>query len=466
MTAYDASADTPDAAILPGEHLERLRTQVAGSVVLPRDPDWDDARRAWQLLADQHPAAVVSAATEQDVVATVATARKLGLSVAPQSTGHAATAIPSLRDAILLRTRALDTIEIDTETERARVGAGAVWSQVVAAAAEHGLAAVAGMAPSVGVTGFTLGGGLGWLARSHGLAANSIRALDVVDAHGRSLHVDAARHADLFWAARGGVAPVVVTGLELQLYPIDEIVAGGLMWPLERAPEIVHAWRDWALTLPDGVTSLVRVLRYPPIPEIPEFLRGRSFVAVEAAIQADADAADRILQPLRALGPDLDSVRPMSPADLAGVHGDPEQPSPAYGESVLLRELTPDALEAFLDAALAPSSTSLLSIELRHLGGMLTPGRTDGGAVASIDGAGLVYAVGIVPFPEAQGPVRSAAAAVIERLAPYAADAAVKNFTDTPAAATALYGAAVERLRAVVAAWDPERVIRTGHPLG
>ncbi|MCX6502971.1 MAG: FAD-dependent oxidoreductase [Microbacterium sp.] len=464
MTAHDP-ASTPDAGILPGDHLERLRTRVTGTVVLPGDPDWDDARRAWQLLADQHPAAVVYAATEQDVVATVATARKLGLSVAPQGTGHAATAIPSLRDTILLRTRALDTIEINPETERARVGAGAVWSQVVGAAAEHGLAAVAGMAPSVGVTGFTLGGGVGWLARSHGLAANSIRALDVVDAHGRSLHVDAARHADLFWAARGGVAPVVVTGLELQLYPIDEIVAGGLMWPLERAPEIAHAWRDWAQTLPDGVTSLVRVLRYPPIPEIPEFLRGRSFVAVEAAIQADADAADSLLQPLRALGPELDSVRPMSPADLASVHGDPDQPSPAYGESVVLSELTPDALEAFLDAALAPSSTSLLSIELRHLGGMLTPGRTGGGAVASIDGAGLVYSVGIVPFPEAQGPVRSAAAAVIERLAPYAADAVVKNFTDTPEAATALYGAAVERLRAVVAAWDPERVIRTGHPL-
>lgn len=464
MTAHDP-ASTPDAGILPGDHLERLRTRVTGTVVLPRDPDWDDARRAWQLLADQHPAAVVYAATEQDVVATVATARKLGLSVAPQGTGHAATAIPSLRDTILLRTRALDTIEINPETERARVGAGAVWSQVVGAAAEHGLAAVAGMAPSVGVTGFTLGGGVGWLARSHGLAANSIRALDVVDAHGRSLHVDAARHADLFWAARGGVAPVVVTGLELQLYPIDEIVAGGLMWPLERAPEIAHAWRDWAQTLPDGVTSLVRVLRYPPIPEIPEFLRGRSFVAVEAAIQADADAADSLLQPLRALGPELDSVRPMSPADLASVHGDPDQPSPAYGESVVLSELTPDALEAFLDAALAPSSTSLLSIELRHLGGMLTPGRTGGGAVASIDGAGLVYSVGIVPFPEALDPVRSAAAAVIERLAPYAADAIVKNFTDTPEAATALYGAAVERLRAVVAAWDPERVIRTGHPL-
>jgi FAD/FMN-containing dehydrogenase len=462
MTIHE---DPTHQSVLPGEHLERLRAQLTGRLVLPRDPDWDAERQAWQVLADQHPAAVVIAADEKDVVATLVTARKLGLTVAPQGTGHAGTAIPSLQDTILLRTRALDGIEIDLETERARVGAGAVWSDVVAAAAEHGLAAVAGMAPSVGVTGFTLGGGLGWLARSHGLAANSIRSLDIVDAHGRVLRVDGARHADLFWAARGGIAPVVVTALELQLYPIDEIWAGGLMWPLERTAEVAHAWREWITTVPEAVTSLIRVLRYPPIPEIPEFLRGRAFVAVEAAIQADAEAAGRLLEPLRALGPEIDSVHPMSPAQLATVHGDPEQPSPAYGESTVLREISAEAIDAFLGASLDPSATSLLSIEVRHLGGMLAPGRADGGAVSSIDGAGLVYAVGIVPFPEALEPVRASAAGVITRLAPYASPTRVKNFTDSPSPAETLFGAATERLRAVVAAWDPERVIRTGHPL-
>jgi FAD/FMN-containing dehydrogenase len=462
MTTSEQS--TPQ-TVLPGEHLERLRAQLTGRLVLPRDPDWDDARQAWQLLSDQHPAAVVLAADEKDVIATVVTARKLGLSVAPQGTGHAGTTIASWRDTILLRTSALRDIEIDPETERVRVGAGAVWPDVVAAAAQHGLAAVTGMATSVGVAGFSLGGGLGWLARSHGLGANSIRSLDVVDAHGRALHVDAARHADLFWAARGGIAPVVVTAIELQLYPIEKLWAGGLMWPLERAAEVVHAWGEWIGTVPETVTSLVRVLRYPPIPDIPEFLRGRSFVAVEAAVQADADAAGRLLAPLRSLAPEMDSMRPMSPAELGSVHGDPPQPSPAVGSSVLLSEISAASLDALLGAALDPSATSLVSIELRHLGGMLSPGRADGGAVSSLDGAGLVFAVGMVPFPEARDAVTAAAAAVARRLASFASPRRVKNFTETPVAAEELYGDATERLRAVAAAWDPERIIRLGHPL-
>ncbi|KAA9134438.1 FAD-binding oxidoreductase [Microbacterium caowuchunii] len=464
MTPSDSASPGPGAAP-SGERIERLGEQLAGRLVLPGDPDWDDARGAWQLLADQQPAAVVIAAGEQDVIATVVAARRLDLAVAPQGTGHAGGTIPSMRDTILLRTGALDTIDIDPETERVRVGAGAVWSDVVEAAAGYGLAAVAGMSPSVGVAGFSLGGGLGWLARSHGLAANSIRSLDVVDARGRPLRVDHARHADLFWAARGGVAPVVVTALELQLYPIDRVRAGGLLWPLERAREIAHAWREWIGSVPDTVTSLVRVLRYPPIPEIPEPLRGRAFVGVEVAIQGDADSAAALLEPLRDLAPEIDSVRTMSPAKLATVHGDPEQPSPAYGESTVVREITAETVDALVDAALAPSSDALLSIELRHLGGMLTPGRADGGAVSSIPGAGVVYAVGIVPSPEAERPVRAAASAVTGRIAPYASAVGVKNFSDDPQPAEELYGEATERLRATAEHWDPERRIRIGHPL-
>ncbi|WP_460776538.1 FAD-binding oxidoreductase [Microbacterium sp. GXF7504] len=462
MTTEHLSSQRP---VLPGEHLERLRADLHGTLVLPGDADWDAARQAWQLLADQHPTAVVLAADEHDVIATITAARKLGLSVAPQGTGHAGNTIASLEDTILLRTGAMDTVEIDPVGRTARVGAGATWGAVANAAAEHGLAAVTGLAGTVGVVGFSLGGGLGWLARSHGLGANSILAFDAVDAHGRAVHVDADQHADLFWAARGGIAPVVVTAIELRLYPLPEIWAGSLMWPLERAADVVHAWRDWIQDLPETVTSLARVLRYPPIPELPDFLRGRAFVAVEAALQADPDTVAALLQPLRNLAPEIDTVHPMSPAELATVHGDPPQPSGAEGASVLLEELDVDTVDAFLDAALAPVAAPLVSIEVRHLGGMLTPGRAEGGAVSSVDGEGLVYAIGIVPFPEALEPVRTATAAVADRLDPYATGRRVKNFCETPVPARELFGAATDRIRAVAASWDPEGVIRLGHPL-
>lgn len=447
------------AAVLPGEHLHALRSRLRGDLFLPGDPAWDDARRAWQLTVDQHPTAVAVAADTADVVAVVTAARKLGLHVAPQSTGHAAGTIASLDDTILLRTSRLDTVEIDPVAGLARIGAGAVWGDVAAAAASHGLAAVAGMSATVGVVGFLLGGGLGWLARSHGLGSDSIRSIEAVDALGRVVQIDPERHADPFQAVRRGVAPVVVTAVELQLHPIARIWAGALMWPIDRTREVAHAWREWADTVPDTVTSLVRVLRFPPLPEVPEPLRGRSFVAVEVAIQTDAVAAE-LLGPLRELRPAVDSVRPMSPAELASVHGDPPQPSPAYGESVLLTEVSAPAVEAFADAALDPASEALLSIELRHLGGALASTASTG-----IPGAGLVYAVGIVPVPEAAGAVQAGARVVSERLRPHASTRAVKNFTERPCSPDALYGADADRLRAVVGSWDPERVIRTGHPL-
>ncbi|MBD8022978.1 FAD-binding oxidoreductase [Microbacterium gallinarum] len=451
--------------VLPGEHFERLRAELSGDLVLPGEDGWDSARAAWQLLVDQHPAAVVVAADVHDVATTVACARRLGLHVAPQSTGHAAGALGPLTDTILLRTARLDGIAIDAEARTARVGAGVTAAALAAAVAEHGCAAVSGMAPSVGVVGSTLGGGLGWLARSHGLGVNSILSIDAVDAQGHVIRVDAEHHADLFWAVRGGIAPVIVTAIELQLHEIGELHAGALMWPLERAADVAHAWREWIEELPEAVTSLARVLRYPPIPEIPDFLRARSFVAVEAAIQADAATAASLLQPLRDLRPELDSVRPMSPAELSTVHGDPAHPAPGFGEAVVLTDITAASMDALIDVALEPSSQSLLSIELRHLGGRTAPGGTAGGVVSAIDGAGLVFAVGLVPFPGALAAVKDAATAVADRMQPFASSAVVKNFAERPTAAATLYGIDAERLRRVACAWDPEGVIRVGHPL-
>lgn len=456
---------SPDTAgILPGEHLHALRARLHGDLLLPGDDGWDDARRAWMLTVDQTPTAVVVAADEHDVAETVRSARLLGLRVAPQSTGHAAGTLSTggLDDTILLRTSRLNAVEIRGDV--ARVGAGALLADVAAAAAPHGLAVVGGMAPSVGV-GLVLGGGLGWLARSHGLASASVRAIEGVDAHGRLIAIDETRHRDLFWAARGGSAPLVVTAIELQLHPLARVVAGNLLWPLERAADVVHAWREWIETVPESVTSLARVLRYPPLPELPEPLRGRSFVSVEAAVQGDAAAAAALLQPLRDLAPEIDTVRPMAPAELATVHGDPPQPVPAHGDAVVLCEISAASVDALLGAALSPAAGPLLSVELRHLGGMLAPGRVDAGAVSGIDGAGLVYVVGIVPVPEALEPVRAAADAVIAAVSAFASPVVPKNFAERPASAAVLYGDAVDRIRRVAAAWDPEGIIRTAHPL-
>lgn len=450
--------------VLPGDQYETLRARLKGTLTLPGEADWGRVRMPWLLLVDQQPAAVVEAASVADVAETVAAARSLGLQVAPQGTGHAAGAVGALGGAILLRTHRLDGIEIDPVERTARIGAGARWGDVAVRAAEHGLAAVSGMAPGVGVTGFLLGGGLGWFARSHGLGADSILSLEVVDATGRILTVDAQQHGELLWAARGGMLPAIVTSLQIRLHEISDLHAGVLMWPLERAADVAHTWREWIATVPDAVTSLARVLRFPPRPEIPEPMRGRSFVAVEAAVQADADSAARLLEPLRALGPELDTVGPMAPADLGAVHGDPVDPVPALGDSVLLSEITADAIDALLEVVLGPDGAPLMSVEIRHLGGAVAPRDRDG-ALSGIEGEGLVYLVGVVPIPELAEPVRGAADAVIDRMAPFASPRIVKTFAERPASADALYGKAQKRLRRIVAEWDGETLFRLAHSL-
>lgn len=455
-----------NASVLPGEHVRALRAALHGELFLPGEPGWDDARRSWQVLVDQRPVAVVVAADVHDVVTTIAHARRLGLRVAPQATGHNALAVGGLDDTILLRTSGLTDISVDADARTIRVGAGVQARAAAVAAAEHGLAVIAGFAPTVGIVGFSLGGGLGWLSRSHGLAANGIVALEGVDAQGRVVRLDGDNGADLFWAARGGSAPVVVTAAELRLHPLAQLVAGGMLWPLERLPEVAAAWREWIGTVPDGVGSLVRAMRFPPLPMVPEPLRGRAFAAIEVAIQDDPDAAAALIAPLRALEPVMDSVRPMPPTELGTVHGDPEEPAPARGGSITIAALDEAAVDAFVAACLAPSAEALLSIEIRHLGGALRAAR-DGGAVSTVDAEGIMFAIGFVPAPEALERVRSAASDIVDALRPHAAPFAVKNFVEEQTAASAFYpDETIERLRRVIAEADPDGLIRVSQPVG
>ena len=203
---------------------QALRARVAGDVVTPADEAWDEARQAWNLAVDQRPVAVVLAETADDVVVTIEEARAAGLRVAPQGTGHNAAPLGELSGTILLRTSRMRGVEIDPAAQIARVEAGVIWIEVVEAAAEHGLAALAGSSPDVGVVGYTLGGGLSWLARKYGFAANQVTAVELVTADGRFIRADRENEPDLFWAVRGGGGSFgVVTALEFRLFPLTEV---------------------------------------------------------------------------------------------------------------------------------------------------------------------------------------------------------------------------------------------------
>jgi FAD/FMN-containing dehydrogenase len=261
-----------------------LKSRLRDRVVGPEDRGWDEARRAWNLAVDQHPAAVARPESAEEVVAAVEVARQNGLRVAPQGTGHGAPPRAPLEGSVLLDMSRMNAVEIDPEGRRARLEAGAQWQHVVPPAAEHGLAALSGTAPDVCATGYLLGGGVGWMVRRYGLACNSIRGAEVVTADGRRVRADTDSEPELFWALRGGGGSFgVVTALELELFPVRELYGGVLFWPQERAAEVLEAWHEWSAGVPDEMTSIGRLLNVPPLEEIPEPVRGRSFVMVEAA---------------------------------------------------------------------------------------------------------------------------------------------------------------------------------------
>ena len=443
--------------------IRSLRARVVGDVVLPGEDGWDAARQAWNLAVDQRPAAVVLPETAEDVVATVEAAREHGLRVAPQGTGHNASPL-ELENTILLKTERMRRVRIDAAGRRARVEAGVLWAELTAAAEPHGLVGLAGSSPDVGVVGYSLGGGVSWLARKHGLAANSVLAVELVTADGRHIRVDADHEPELFWALRGGGGSFgVVTALELRLYPIAEVYAGWLIFPVERSAEVLHAWREWVETVPDEVTSVGRILNLPPIPDIPEPLRGRSLAVVEATFLTGEEEAARLLAPLRALGPEMDTFATMPASKLHHLHMDPESPVPGAGNGSMLAALPPEAIEAFVAASVG---TPLLSAEIRHLGGALGVAAPGHGALATLDGAFLVFAVGIAMTPELGAAITAATHTLLEAIEPWNAATTYLNFTEEGEGVRGFYPPLTyRRLREVKARVDGGDVFRSNHPI-
>jgi FAD/FMN-containing dehydrogenase len=450
-----------------GRDLETLRTAITGEVFAPADDGYDEARQPWNLTTDQRPAVVVMAESAADVVQTVRFARFRGMRIAPQGTGHGSEPLERLDDAMLLRTVRMRGVRIGPAARIARAEAGALWQDVTVPAGEHGLAALAGTSPNVGVTGYTLGGGMGWLARRYGLAANSVTAADIVTPDGRLWRADADHEPDLFWAVRGGGGSVgVVTALAMRLYPVRELYAGVLFFPIRRTPEVLLAWREWTATVPDEVTSLGRILRFPPVPAVPEPLRGRAFAMVEAAYLGDAGTGAALIEPLRRLGPERDTFTTIPAPALQQLNMDPDQPIPDQGDGAFLADFPAAAIDALVALAGPDADTALASIEIRHLGGALARPAPGGGAQLSIDAQYLLGAGGFTPTPELAAAVRRHAQAVKDALAAWHASYDYYNFEESPAGASAvLPPASYRRLQKIKTTYDPDQAIISTHPV-
>jgi FAD/FMN-containing dehydrogenase len=450
--------------------LRLLEMAIEGAVIAPGDAGFDGARQAWNLAIDQRPAAVAYPQSASDVATIVDFARERGLKVAPQGTGHNAHGLEGrLAGSILLRTDGMRAVTIDPAARRARIEAGALWMDVTAPAAEHRLAALAGSSPDVGVVGYTLGGGLSWLSRRYGLAANHVTAIELVTAAGERVRADHENHPDLFWAMRGGGGSFgVVTAIEIELFPLTHVYGGVMFWPQERAREVLQAWREWTeWALPDEMISVGRILNPPPIPEVPEPLRGKRFVVVETIYLGDAEEGAELIRPLRALCPAMDTVATMPVSELGHLHMDPEQPIAGKGDGMLLDSSGAETIDAFVDAATGESASAVLSAELRQLGGAIGRHAPEHGATGAFEADYAMFAVGATPAPELEPVVEAQVAGIKQALAPYDHGSSYLNFAETPTDSRRLYRHEYthHRLQAIKAAYDAGEVIQSNHPI-
>lgn len=451
------------------ERATRLRAGCADFVHLPGDPAYDAGRTGWNVAAQQRPAAVAHPTTVDQVSRLVRAAAATGLRVAAQNTGHAAGTLAAHRldDVVLVRMGGLDGVYVDPTHRTVRVEGGALWKSVVDAAAPHGLAALHGSSPHIGVTGYSLGGGLGFYARKLGLAADSVLAVELVTADGEVVRADARTNPELFWALRGGGGNFgIVTALELRLYPVTDAYAGMLLWDLADADQVVRAWASWCVTAPEEITTSLRAMRFPPKPELPDFLRGRSLLIIDGAALLGDEEAARVLEPLRALAPERDTFGRIPAAAVTAVHMDPVDPTPTVGAGTMLARLDDEAVDAFLGAVGPGIDTPVFLAELRQLGGVLGRPTEGAGALGHLPGSHAAMFLAIAATPEMAAEGAASAGAVVDGLGPWAAGRNFLNLTErTVDPATAYDGDAWERLRRIKQDVDPAGLFLANHPI-
>ena len=396
MTTITTSGAVERSALLD---LSALRAGFAGELLTPAEGQrYDDARAVFNAMFDRRPALITRPTSTADVVAALRFARSSGLPIAVRGGGHSVAGHSTVDGGVVIDLSAMRQVVVDPAAQRAWVQPGATWGEVDRATQEFGLATTGGRMTTTGVAGFTLGSGSGWLERLYGWACDNLESASIVTADGQLLTASKVENADLFWGLRGGGGNFgIVTEFEFRLHPVGPIVLAGLiLHPRSRAPEVLRFYRDFMATAPREVTGGVILMHAPPAPFVPAELRGRPAVAIIAAYFGSTERGLEVLAPLRAFGaPSLDLVGPMPYVELQAITDAGNPPGRHnYWRSENLAALPDEAIDALI--ACAATATSAASVVvLAPVGGAVADLPADATALANRSAPWLFHCYGI-----------------------------------------------------------------------
>jgi FAD/FMN-containing dehydrogenase len=445
--------------------IDVLRTKLKGSLILPGDSAYVSASQPWNLNAQQQPALVVIAESKSDIQVAVKYAHDHNLGVGVMATGHGIGR--PCDNGMLINTSRLRGVQINPTLQTSTVDAGAQWKDVINAAQDHGLATLAGSAPHVGVVGYTMGGGFGYLARKFGLNASSVTGAEIVTAAGDLVRVSADEKPDLFWAVKGGGGNFgIVTSLDFKLYPLKTVYGGAVFYAVEKAEEALIFFANWSKQIPDELTAAIAIMNVPNIPAAPEMLRGRSIVVLKACYcGSDLEAGANIIAPLRSLGRSiLDTFKVMPVAAMDTISRDPVDPMGIVQYGGMIKDLSRETIDAFLKVAGAGSGSPLLMAEFRTLGGVLSKNTGDINLIGDSNARFSINAIGPATTPTIAMKVQTHLKTLAQAMSPYETGEVFLNFMEVDPDASRVRKAYTEedlhKLIQLKKKYDPENTFR------
>jgi FAD/FMN-containing dehydrogenase len=444
--------------------VQELRDALTGEVIVPGDADYDEARSVWNGMIDRRPAVIARCRSAADVAEAIRFARSEELVIAVRGGAHNVAGNATVDGGLVIDLSPMKGAEVDVAARTVRAQPGLTWGELDQATLAHGLATTGGLVSTTGVAGFTLGGGLGWLMREHGLTCDNLISAQLVTADGDIVSASESENAELLWGLRGGGGNFgVVVEFELRLYELSEVYGGMLAWPAAAAGDVLRYWRDWVKTAPDAVCTMAAFLYAPPLPFVPEEVQGTPIVAI-ACVHTNRDgSAEEDLRGLREQGPALDILGPMPYAAVqtmfdAGVPYGCRN----YWRSGYLDDLSDAAIDEFVHQA-EDVPAPLGQLHIHQLGGAMS--RVPAGATAfgNRDARFLANYLGISLDPADDQTLIAWVRRASEAIEPYGTGARYVNFLADEGESgvrSAYEDETLERLRQLKRRYDPTNVFQ------